>query len=222
MVVVPIAVALCLVLVTALLLTLCKRNRLDLERIPAATLKDVLLLATCPRRSHEWFRQCHERYGPIFRLKIAHREVVMVADTRAAQEVLSAGPHYLPQKSYEYSAIEPVRAETCLQSACGEGHTQLALAGLTAIVHTECNGRLRTRRHVLLVCHQDQGWVQAGDGLSSYTCCSAAAGFIHKPAMVRQAHGLQEHSGMLSHRDERLWKIHRGALAPAYTLSALK
>lgn len=103
------------VVLTAILLGLAgflilayKRSRLDLDSIPSATLKDVLLLCLDSRRAHEWFRQCHEKYGPIFRARVFYREIVLVADTQVAQQVLSSGPLYLPQKSFEYSAIDPV------------------------------------------------------------------------------------------------------------------
>jgi hypothetical protein len=100
-----------LIVLAVILITTRRRKRLDLGRIPSASLLEVLrsvLLARSTRHPHTWIQQCHEKYGPIFRVRLAYRELVMVADTQAAQHILCAGPNYLPQKAYEYSAINPV------------------------------------------------------------------------------------------------------------------
>jgi hypothetical protein len=115
-----------------LLVAIRKRRRLDLDSMPSATLSDVLLLCLDSRRAHEWFRQCHEKYGPIFRVRLFYREIVLVADTQVAQQVLTSGPLYLPQKSFEYSAIDPVR---CTFLMLGDSPTKVT-AEVTLAVYT--------------------------------------------------------------------------------------
>lgn len=100
-----------IIALAVIVITFRRRKRLELDRIPSATLWEVVrsvLLARSTRHPHTWIQQCHEKYGPIFRVRLVYRELVMVADTQAAQQILCAGPNYLPQKAFEYSAINPV------------------------------------------------------------------------------------------------------------------
>lgn len=84
------------------------RRRLDLDNIPSPTVWELLQLCRDVPRAYDWFRCCHEKYGPIFRFRVLHREIVMVADTTVASQILTTGPQYLHQKASEYSSLDPV------------------------------------------------------------------------------------------------------------------
>lgn len=85
--------------------------RLDLDKIPVPTISETLDLLKDQARCFEWFRKTHEKYGPIFRVRILHREMVIIADPRVAAQVLNKGPNYVPRKASEYSGIDPVSHE---------------------------------------------------------------------------------------------------------------
>ena len=42
------------------------------------------------------------------RIRIAHREMLLVSDPAAASAVLTKGPGYLPKKPFEYTAFDVV------------------------------------------------------------------------------------------------------------------
>ena len=100
--------AICVICILLPLAKLLAPKRLDLDRVPSPTLSEVLQLCRDVPRANEWFRRCHEKYGPIFRFRALHREIVMVADTAVASQILTTGPEYLQQKVPEYAALNPV------------------------------------------------------------------------------------------------------------------
>lgn len=98
-----------IVVLVAALLKLYRYSRLDLDKVPSPSWSTYLSLLRSVKKSHAWIRECHTLCGPVFRFRVAHREIVMVADTRAAQQLLMPGPQHLPHKPSEYSAFDAVR-----------------------------------------------------------------------------------------------------------------
>lgn len=102
--------------------TLLRRlTTLDLFRIPSPWglpwIGQLLQLARCPYTPHEQFLQWHEALGPIVRLRIFHRDVVLVADPQVAAQLLAKGPNECYRRAPEYATYDAVR--NCCCSAAG-------------------------------------------------------------------------------------------------------
>ncbi|KAF6261970.1 cytochrome P450 [Scenedesmus sp. NREL 46B-D3] len=55
---------------------------------------------------HRLYTEWHERFGPFVRVRIAHRNMLLVADPAAASSILVKGPGYVPRKPSEYTAFD--------------------------------------------------------------------------------------------------------------------
>jgi hypothetical protein len=87
---------------------------MDLFRIPTPWgspfigLGHLLKMALHVSNGHEQFIRWHEAYGPIVRLRLLHRDVVIVADPQVASELLSRGPNECPKRTPEYTLFNAV------------------------------------------------------------------------------------------------------------------
>jgi hypothetical protein len=59
---------------------------------------------------HKLYTEWHEQFGPFVRVRVAHRNMLLVADPAAASSILVKGPGYVPKKPSEYTAFDVVRA----------------------------------------------------------------------------------------------------------------
>lgn len=108
----------CLILVTAWLYR--RLTSLDLFKIPTPwgdlpILGHVLQMALHVSNGHEQFLKWHEAYGKFVRIRILHRDIVLVADPKAASDLLAKGPNECPRRTPEYTTFNLVCA--CLQNS---------------------------------------------------------------------------------------------------------
>jgi hypothetical protein len=59
--------------------------------------------------AHEKFLQWHEQLGSIVRIRVFHRDIVLIADPKVANDVLGRGPNACPQRAPEYTTFDLVR-----------------------------------------------------------------------------------------------------------------
>ncbi|WIA39640.1 hypothetical protein OEZ86_005717 [Tetradesmus obliquus] len=110
---------------------------------PFIGLGHLLQMALHVSNGHEQFLKWHEVYGPIVRLRLLYRDVVIVADPQVASELLGKGPNECPRRTPEYT-------------------------------------------------------------------------------LFNAAHGMPGYGAILTEQDEERWKAIRRAIAPAFTLSAVR
>ena len=184
--------------------------RLDLDKMPTPTWREWFQLVLDQPRCHAFFRQWHEKYGPVFRLWLVYREFVLVADPAIAAQILGKGPQYVHQKVPEYAALNPVSNNRIDQFTAKDG-TRPALT--ICIPGKPMQTGLAPKR-----CHE----TVPGDKTWSNWPPPSIPPPSTPPLVLPQAHGMHNLAGMLGHLDERVWKAHRSAIAPAYTASAVK
>lgn len=85
----------------------------DLLRIPKPwgdlpVLGHVVQMALHVDNGHEQFLKWHEAYGKIVRIRLLHRDIVLVADPKAAADVLSKGPNECSRRTPEYKTFDVV------------------------------------------------------------------------------------------------------------------
>jgi cytochrome P450 len=165
---------------------------MDLFRIPTPWgspfigLGHLLQLALHVSNGHEQFIKWHEAYGPIVRLRLLHRDVVIVADPQVASELLSRGPNECPKRTPEYTLFNAVSST---------GHADcLQLPAIKVLV-------------VLSPAHHNM-----------YCKYLQLLGCI----FGLQAHGMPGYGAILTEQDEERWRAIRKAIAPAFTLSAVR
>lgn len=111
---VPVPPLLLLLLGAALTYHVIRRlTTLDLLSIPTPwgipLLGQLIQLAQCANTPHEQFLKWHEQLGNIVRLRIAYRDVVLIADPQVAAQVLSKGPNECFRRAPEYATYDAVR-----------------------------------------------------------------------------------------------------------------
>jgi hypothetical protein len=62
-----------------------------------------------PAQAHELYLRWHEAHGGIVRVRLLHRDVVLIADPAAAAQVLAAGPNECARRTPEYALFDAVR-----------------------------------------------------------------------------------------------------------------
>lgn len=75
---------------------------------PLIGLGHLLMMALHVSNGHEQFLKWHEKYGSIVRLRLLHRDVVIVADPKVAAELLQKGPNECPRRTPEYTTFNAV------------------------------------------------------------------------------------------------------------------
>lgn len=108
-----------LILVTALLYR--RLISLDLFKIPSPwgdlpIAGHVVQMALHVSNGHEQFLKWHEAYGRFVRIRILHRDIVLVADPKAAWELLAKGPNECPRRTPEYTTFNVVGFIKCTTS----------------------------------------------------------------------------------------------------------
>lgn len=93
--------------------TLFRRwTTLDLFKIPSPWglpwTGQLIQLALHAYRPHEQFLRWHEALGPVVRLRIFHRDVILVADPKVAAQVLAKGPNECHKRAPEYTTYDVV------------------------------------------------------------------------------------------------------------------
>lgn len=101
--------------VLALLLawTLLRRTTtLDLLSIPSPwglpLLGHLMQMALHVSNGHEQFLKWHQALGGIVRIRLLHRDVVLVADPLVAAQVLAKGPNECARRTPEYTTFDVV------------------------------------------------------------------------------------------------------------------
>lgn len=61
------------------------------------------------QQAHKLWLAWHERLGPFVRIRVAHHELVLIADPAAASEILNTGPNYCPKRPPQYGEFDWVR-----------------------------------------------------------------------------------------------------------------
>lgn len=87
---------------------------LDLFKIPTPWglpwVGQLIQLCQYVYNPHQQFLKWHEQLGPIVRLRIFHRDVVLVADPQVASQLLSKGPNECYRRAPEYVTYDAVGA----------------------------------------------------------------------------------------------------------------
>lgn len=101
----------------ALTYTLLRRwTTLDLFKIPSPWglpwTGQLLQLALNAYRPHELFLQWHEALGGIVRLRIFHRDVIIIADPQVAAQVLAKGKNECYRRAPEYATYDVVSSSS--------------------------------------------------------------------------------------------------------------
>jgi hypothetical protein len=113
-----------LLVVLAAWVVIRRFTMMDLFRIPTPWgspfigLGHLLRLALHVSNGHEQFIKWHEAYGPIVRLRLLHRDVVIVADPQVASELLSRGPNECPKRTPEYTLFNAVSLCASVVTIC--------------------------------------------------------------------------------------------------------
>jgi hypothetical protein len=68
----------------------------------------VVLLQSRVIDRHRLYTEWHEQFGRFVRVRVAHRNMLLVADPAAASSILVKGPGYVPRKPSEYTAFDVV------------------------------------------------------------------------------------------------------------------
>jgi hypothetical protein len=97
---------------------------------PFIGLGHLLQMALHVSNGHEQFLKWHEAYGPIVRLRLLYRDVVIVADPQIASELLSKGPNECPKRTPEYTLFNAVGCVSLL--LCGGTQYYEAAAAVSA------------------------------------------------------------------------------------------
>lgn len=96
-------------LVTGVLLVVRKWQRLDLDSIPTPQgwpLIGHIQILTHVKQAHSLLLKWHEQLGPVVRARVAHHELVFIADPAAAADVLTVGPNYCPKRPPDYGVFD--------------------------------------------------------------------------------------------------------------------
>lgn len=85
---------------------------LDLFKIPSPWgipfLGQLPQLAACAYNPHEQFLKWHDALGSIVRLRVAYRDVILIADPQVAAQVLAKGPNECHLRAPEYATYDAV------------------------------------------------------------------------------------------------------------------
>lgn len=85
---------------------------LDLFKIPSPWglpgTGQLIQLAMYAYNPHQQFLKWHEALGSIVRLRIFHRDVVLVADPQVAAQLLAKGPNECYRRAPEYATYDAV------------------------------------------------------------------------------------------------------------------
>jgi hypothetical protein len=85
---------------------------LDLLRIPSPwgipVFGHLIQMAQHATNGHEQFLKWHEKLGGIVRIRLLHRDIVLVADPQVAAEVLAKGPNECARRTPEYTTFDIV------------------------------------------------------------------------------------------------------------------
>lgn len=85
---------------------------LDLLQIPSPwgipVLGQLIQMAQHVTNGHEQFLRWHEKFGAIVRIRLLHRDIVLVADPQVAAEVLAKGPNECARRAPEYTTFDVV------------------------------------------------------------------------------------------------------------------
>lgn len=85
---------------------------LDLFKIPTPWglpfVGQLIQLAACVATPHEQMLKWHEDLGSIVRLRIFHRDVVLVSDPQVAAQVLAKGSNECWKRAPEYATYDAV------------------------------------------------------------------------------------------------------------------
>ena len=120
-------------LATVLTWLLVRWQRLDIYNIPSPwgdpiTGNGLAISLGYLHNAHEKFLQWHEQLGGIVRIRVFHRDIVLVADAKVANDILGRGPHTCPQRAPEYTTFDLVSIhESELSGSVG---SSTALEGL--------------------------------------------------------------------------------------------
>eukprot|EP00878_Enallax_costatus_P000874 GHUV01001001.1.p1 GENE.GHUV01001001.1~~GHUV01001001.1.p1 ORF type:complete len:563 (+),score=98.44 GHUV01001001.1:141-1829(+) len=84
---------------------------LDLMKIPKPwgdlpVLGHVVQMALHVHNGHEQFLKWHEAYGDIVRIRILHRDIVLIADPKSAADVLAKGSNECARRTPEYKTFD--------------------------------------------------------------------------------------------------------------------
>jgi hypothetical protein len=94
---------------------------LDLFKIPSPWglpwTGQLIQLAGCPYTPHEQFLKWHEALGSIVRLRIFHRDVILIADPHIAAQVLAKGSNECYSRAPEYATYDVVSGTAAAATA---------------------------------------------------------------------------------------------------------
>lgn len=95
---------------------------LDLFKIPSPWglpwTGQLIQLALYAYNPHQQFLKWHEALGSIVRLRIFHRDVVLVADPQVAAQLLAKGPNECYRRAPEYATYDAVSVSAAFGRSC--------------------------------------------------------------------------------------------------------
>eukprot|EP00882_Tetradesmus_deserticola_P013534 GHRQ01014369.1.p1 GENE.GHRQ01014369.1~~GHRQ01014369.1.p1 ORF type:complete len:398 (+),score=53.30 GHRQ01014369.1:222-1415(+) len=122
---------------------------------PVIGLGHLLMMALHVSNGHEQFLKWHDTYGPIVRLRLLHRDVVIVADPQVASELLSKGPNECPRRTPEYTLFNAAHGMPGYAAILTEQNEERWRAIRRAIVPSFTLSAVRDLFPTIVTCYAD-------------------------------------------------------------------